>query len=53
MNSAQLPPHPQLYWSNAPESIDELVNLLHIHLEEWWHTKRSEAHARKMGKRIA
>jgi len=41
-----------LYWTGTPESIDELVKMLHIHLEEWWHTRRSEAHARKMGKRI-
>lgn len=43
-----------LLGDSSPSALDEVVRLVHICLEEWWHTKSRprEAISRKMGRRI-
>jgi hypothetical protein len=36
----------------APERLQQLVHLVHAHLEEWWDTKGHNRRSAKMGQRL-
>lgn len=41
-----------LFQARSAEQLDELVFLVRVHLEEWWHTRSYERQAREMGRRL-